>query len=86
MLQEGAIPTPRSEDEVRFPWSMARQGSQVDDGRSSFYSVGSRKASGSFANNLGLLSRREDRPGPGKLRIHPYMALLTRLDSYGSLY
>ena len=46
---------------------MARQGSQVEDDRS-FYSVGSRKASGSFANNLGLLSRREDRSVPGILR------------------
>ena len=33
----------------------------------SFYSAGSRKASGSFANNLGLLSRRGDRSVPGKL-------------------
>ena len=33
---------------------------QPDDGRMSFYSAGSLGASGSFANNLGMLSRRED--------------------------
>lgn len=66
-MQEGTAPTPRSEDEAHSSWSLARNTSQApDDVRSSFYSATSRKASGSFANNLGLLSRREDRTGLGE--------------------
>jgi len=57
-LQEAAGLTPRSDVEVRYPWSQARRG---DSERAPFYSAGSRKASGSFAQNLGLLSRRDSR-------------------------
>ena len=51
-----------SREQGPSPWDNlpSQAAAQPDDGRMSFYSAGSLGASGSFANNLGMLSRRED--------------------------
>ena len=48
------------DEEDRSDWNFPRMNSRPADDRASFYSVGSRTASGSFANNVGMLSRGND--------------------------
>ena len=47
------------EEEERVDWNFQRHNSRPADDRASFYSADSRTASGSFANNLGMLSRND---------------------------